>query len=659
MLDRSDLRFRTAGHKSCRSGIRSGAGRQLIECAIRGELGMEAHRESFEKVFQDHLSEVQRLIALHTNDPEDKLDLTQEVFIRAYGAFSQFRGDSSIGTWLYRIAINVCANAARTRSVRGEQTSSEIEPDEYEYPQGLRDIVDDLAKAEEQRMLKQALRSVSAEQLVVLSLRFSDQLTLPEIAEVVGAPVETVKSRLKTALDKIHSTLAYLNMGIVKAEHVPVFKESTDLSLEVPADGERGARIYHNLGSLYLKKGLIEAALKEWRKAQKVDPTFIDAYLASAQQYVGMNDPSRAVDTLETAVGKVHNGGLHATLAGLYLDLGDLDEGMTHSMRAIDLEPRNPDAHYVAGRAFYRQAEIQEALRALSAGSRISPEHIVEVSWRKAADHYKEAIQLKPEFAKARAYLAQTYLRTDKMEEALAESETAMMYGENDELVSYRVGWVNFKGGKLQLAERHLRRSVSIKATSDKLAILGMVYHAQDRHEEAFLTFNEALSLASEKKTRALLYSNLAATSLRLGHSADAVESAQTALELDPDHVHARCNLSEAYLANGDDPSMVVRLCREGLQMAPNHVCFHRLLAEALYLMDELDDALPEATTAIELEPEKVERWLIRARIFIKLGRIDEAKRDLNTAAELDPENEEAKKALVEVEDAASESTKA
>jgi len=611
---------------------------------------MEAQRKNFEEVFQDHLNEIQRLIARHTTNPEDRLDLTQEVFLRAYSAFSQFRGESSISTWLYRITINVCANAQRSRERCRARVATELDVDLAQFPSGLEDVVEDLARAETQRMLKQALRSLSAEQLVVLCLRFSDGLTLGEISEVTGAPVDTVKSRLKAALHKIHSTLALLSLGSGRAPADLYVQDETSLSLDqVPMDAEKGAGIYHNLGSLYVRKGLIEAALLEWRKAQKVDPTFLDPYLASAQHYIKQSQPQRAVETLETAVGKIQSGELHTTLAQLYLDLGDVEEGMQHSLRAIELEPQSPEAHCVAGRAYYNQAELQEALRSLTVNPGGANDSVGRSDWQKAASHFRQAIELRPDFAKARSWLAIAYTRQNLLDAALMESREAVRAAKGDDSVAVQAGWVHYRAGKLELAARYLRHSLQSRVTADKLSILGDIYFAWGRNEEAYITFTEALNVATDKRTKARLYSNLAATAIRLGKFDDAVEASRSALELDPDQVHARCNLSEAYLAKNEEVERVVRLCREGLQLAPSHICFHRLLAEALLRQNSPDDALREATTAIELEPQKGARWVLRARVLLKLGRREEAARDLQTALELDPQEPDAKSLLSEL----------
>jgi RNA polymerase sigma-70 factor (ECF subfamily) len=612
---------------------------------------MEAYREAFEKVFRDHLTQVEQLIARHTKDPDERMDLTQEVFIRAYSAFSQFRGEANVGTWLHRITVNVCTNAARSRKRRREEPLENLEPlDGFE---GLYDVVEDLAHSERQRMMKRAMRLLSAEQLVVLTLRFSDQLTVPEIAEVVGVPVDTVKSRLKAALSKVQSAVGYLesDLAVIRGGEQDN-PEAVSLD-EMSATQEAAGRIYHNLGSLYLRKGLIEAALKEWRKAQKVAPHFLDAYLASAQQYIETSRPRKAVEVLETAVGKIQSADLHTDLGRLYLDLGDIEDGFEHATRAIDLDPNSPDAHFQVGRAYSRRAELQEALRSLSVASQ-GPEDAAQTNWRRSARHYERAIELRPGFFRATAALSQSYYLDGMPEQAERAARQAVDAAGDDEFVLHTAGWVHYKTGKLELAERYLRHSISQKATAYKLSLLGLVYLAMDRCEEAYVAFTEGLNYAGDNRARGQLYANLAASAIELGRFEEAADAAEAAIRLDPGQIHARCNLSHAYLEMGTNPHVVVKLCREGLQKSPAHRCFHQFLGEAHLRLGDYEEALAEAAIAVELEPDRAKLWFLKARILDKLGRAGEAQNDLRMVLGLDPSHEGAQvmlRRLLPVED--------
>lgn len=609
---------------------------------------MEAQRQTFEQLFEDHLKEIQRLIARHTDNLDDRLDLTQEIFVKAYSAFSQFRGDSSPSTWLYKIAINVCANALRSRK-RQEKYLVE-EPQDFDIPTGLYDVVDELAHKEEQRALKYALRSLSAEQILALSLRFSDQLTIPEIAEVLGTPVDTIKSRLRSALTRIQSAYNYLQMDFTNLGESSTIKVIHEQGLDgVLIEGERGGRIYHNLGSLYLRKGLIEAALQEWRKAQKVAPNFLDAYIASAEQYIAINQPAKAVDTLESAVSKIQNPDLHIELAGLYLDtFRDVDEGIQHSTCAVILEPDNPMAHFTAGWAYREQAKLQEALISSKHGQE-TVDITVANSWRMSANHLEEAIRLKGIFPVASSLLAINYTQQNMYDAAINLIESTANNAQNDELIQHRAGWIHLRAGKIDAAERYLVRSIESKPTSAALSMLATLLLSKNNNEDAIVVLEQALDLAEDKGEKARIASNLAAAAMRLERLDESIEYAELALHYNPDHVHARCNLAEAHLRRGDNPRIAVNISMEGLQISPDHICFHRILAEAYYRLKKYDDALCEATTAIELEPDVAQRWLLRAKTLVALDRIEEARADITTALELDPKNIEAKTRMEEL----------
>jgi tetratricopeptide (TPR) repeat protein len=413
----------------------------------------------------------------------------------------------------------------------------------------------------------------------------------------------------------------------------------------MPVSDKKAAQIYHRLGSLYLKKGLIQAALQEWGKAQQAAPTFLDAYFDSAQQYVKMSKPDRAVETLEQAAAQVRDGDLHTKLGLLYVDIGDLDEGIAHSRLAVELKPSSPEAHYAAGRAYSRQAEIQEAIRLGPASNlRILP--VIEPSWRDAAAHFQQAIELNPDLAKARISLATAYLRQNMPDEAADAASAAAEASQEDAHILNQCGYIHYTIGRAEIAVDYLRRSIALKKTFWKLNLLACVYSSLKRCDKAIETLNEGLDFAVTDWDRALIHSNLSSAALGEGRIDDTIREAELAIELQFDHIHARCNLSSALLAKGEDPERIIRICREGVEFGPNHICFHGKLARALLRTGELEEALSEANIAVELEPEECEPRILRAKVLEALGRVDEAREDLQAALALDPENAEAKNVL-------------
>lgn len=125
-------------------------------------------------------------------------DLVQEVFAIAFRAFARFRGDSKLSTWLYRICVNVALGRLRKKG-RKPPPIPMAEPPENpdrpapETPERL------LLRNEEVARCYQILDALSPKKRVVLVLHEIDGLDVKDIAEIVGAPAVTVRTRLHYA----------------------------------------------------------------------------------------------------------------------------------------------------------------------------------------------------------------------------------------------------------------------------------------------------------------------------------------------------------------------------------------------------------------------------------------------------------------------------
>jgi len=135
-------------------------------------------------------------------DPDDAAETTQEIFLRAFRAIRSFRQDANFSTWLYRIAANQCLTRLKKRS---HQRAYSLDD------QQLKLTIDQQAprqESHEQQFLREdagarvreALVLLSAEQRLVLELKFFQEMTFEEIATVVQVPLSTVKSRLYDGL---------------------------------------------------------------------------------------------------------------------------------------------------------------------------------------------------------------------------------------------------------------------------------------------------------------------------------------------------------------------------------------------------------------------------------------------------------------------------
>lgn len=195
--------------KSQRGDVLGGASRpvpmedlELAEQVRQGDV--EAFARLVEK-YQDRLFNTCWRIC---GNLEDARDLTQDAFLRAFEKFASFRHQSSVYTWIFRIAVNLALSYRRKQAVRSEVT---FDADAHFGAQarglvqpGTAGSVEDepdaaVAGREQQRKVTDALRRMDAEQRAVLVLRDIEEMNYEEIGIVLELPVGTVKSRLHRA----------------------------------------------------------------------------------------------------------------------------------------------------------------------------------------------------------------------------------------------------------------------------------------------------------------------------------------------------------------------------------------------------------------------------------------------------------------------------
>jgi RNA polymerase sigma-70 factor (ECF subfamily) len=153
-------------------------------------------------------------IARMTGDPAEAEDLTQDALLRAYRALGSFRGGATFQTWLYRIATNICVDSLRRRRRQGSRTFSLDDPLDVEQGQITRDVADhagdpqELAEVSELRdEVGKAIGDLSPKLRSVVVLFDLEGLTYEEIAQALGLPLGTVKSRLFNARVRLRELL--------------------------------------------------------------------------------------------------------------------------------------------------------------------------------------------------------------------------------------------------------------------------------------------------------------------------------------------------------------------------------------------------------------------------------------------------------------------
>ena len=131
-----------------------------------------------------------------TGAVEDALDLLQDTFLRAFQKLHGFHGDSSFYTWVYRIMVNLALTGRRRRLPRRFRGGAVVDaPDLSEAS----DPGSHLDRAEREGLVQRALDRLALDHRVVVVMKEYDGLRYEEIAEALGVPVGTVRSRLHRA----------------------------------------------------------------------------------------------------------------------------------------------------------------------------------------------------------------------------------------------------------------------------------------------------------------------------------------------------------------------------------------------------------------------------------------------------------------------------
>jgi RNA polymerase sigma-70 factor (ECF subfamily) len=167
--------------------------------------------------YQDRLYHVANRVL---DNPDDALDVVQDTFVNAYLSLASFKGDAEFFTWLYRIAFNTAISAKRRKrsavsldAGTGKDGNIGIDPEDR-----AADVAPGAAmeRSEDERLLAEAVAKLSPEHRAVLLMKDIDGLKYEDIAEVMGVPIGTVRSRLHRARVDLRNLLEPGSLGVVE-----------------------------------------------------------------------------------------------------------------------------------------------------------------------------------------------------------------------------------------------------------------------------------------------------------------------------------------------------------------------------------------------------------------------------------------------------------
>jgi RNA polymerase sigma-70 factor (ECF subfamily) len=181
-----------------------------VEAARRGD-----HR-AFEALVLKYQDRIYRVVQRMVGGSDAVDDLAQEVFIRAYRSLGDFKGESSLYTWLYKIALNLCRNHYRTRGRRPAHEELD-EADGAGLEAGGGSPEDEVFRREFWEQLRQGLDALPPEQREAVVFCDLEGMSYEEMAEVMGVPIGTVRSRIFRGRRALQERLAAYRLAPPRA----------------------------------------------------------------------------------------------------------------------------------------------------------------------------------------------------------------------------------------------------------------------------------------------------------------------------------------------------------------------------------------------------------------------------------------------------------
>ncbi len=152
----------------------------------------------FQAIYEEHSKAVYYFVLRFVGDPARAEDIVHDVFVKVFSKLPDFRGDANIRTWLYRIAINHCHNAARTWHQR--HVFSNAEEAVWEGATcGQADPLRNLETKELGERIRKTLQELSEEYRVILLLAADESLSYEQIATLTEQSADAVRGKLYRA----------------------------------------------------------------------------------------------------------------------------------------------------------------------------------------------------------------------------------------------------------------------------------------------------------------------------------------------------------------------------------------------------------------------------------------------------------------------------
>lgn len=211
---------------------------ELLAAHVSGD------RDAFATLFRRHRDRLWAVAVRTMGNHEDAADGLQDGMIAAYRRAGSYRGDAAVTTWLHRVVVNACLDRIRAGKVRRAEPLPDDLDDRGSLVAADRTGVDDPAdvavRDERRRLVLDALATLPLEQRAALVLVDMEGYPVAEVAEILGCPVGTVKSRCSRGRARLAELLApLLDAGDGDPDDTPAWNPVPPAPVS-PGDAPRG-----------------------------------------------------------------------------------------------------------------------------------------------------------------------------------------------------------------------------------------------------------------------------------------------------------------------------------------------------------------------------------------------------------------------------------
>jgi RNA polymerase sigma-70 factor (ECF subfamily) len=180
----------------------------LIQKTIEGD------QTAFRQLMNIYARRIYALAFDLAGDQYDAEDLTQEVFIKMYKNLDQFRGDSSLYTWLHRITLNTWLNMKNSKLYKKRKMELSIDEEDLYQEKKMQLVINQREITDFQKHIEFSLNKLSKKEKMAFVLKHYHDQSIKEIADTTGLTSGTVKSLLFRAVKKLRKNLSYYNQEV-------------------------------------------------------------------------------------------------------------------------------------------------------------------------------------------------------------------------------------------------------------------------------------------------------------------------------------------------------------------------------------------------------------------------------------------------------------